>query len=93
MSSLFVEGMLLTSADESCLPARVKQRRTGDLRRLNHHRQPSFVRCLTPARVSRVELPSGGLTPPRAVLNPVSPPVTTTKKRVFTFGKGRSEGN
>nr|CAA55702.1 pyruvate,orthophosphate dikinase [Flaveria trinervia] len=93
MSSLSVEGMLLKSARESCLPARVNQRRNGDLRRLNHHRQSSFVRCLTPARVSRPELRSSGLTPPRAVLNPVSPPVTTAKKRVFTFGKGRSEGN
>ncbi|GAB2221451.1 hypothetical protein Drorol1_Dr00012630 [Drosera rotundifolia] len=29
----------------------------------------------------------------RAVTTPVSSPAVTTKKRVFTFGKGRSEGN
>lgn len=29
----------------------------------------------------------------QAVMAPVSDPTTTTKKRVFTFGKGRSEGN
>ncbi|KAL9271496.1 Pyruvate, phosphate dikinase, chloroplastic-like protein [Drosera capensis] len=29
----------------------------------------------------------------RAVTTPVSSPALTTKKRVFTFGKGRSEGN
>ncbi|XP_020553015.1 pyruvate, phosphate dikinase, chloroplastic isoform X1 [Sesamum indicum] len=33
-------------------------------------------------------------TPPaQAILTPVSDPTPTTKKRVFTFGKGRSEGN
>ncbi|KAG8370108.1 hypothetical protein BUALT_Bualt14G0083200 [Buddleja alternifolia] len=31
--------------------------------------------------------------PARAILTPVSDPTSTTKKRVFTFGKGRSEGN
>ncbi|CAI9765901.1 unnamed protein product [Fraxinus pennsylvanica] len=29
----------------------------------------------------------------QAILSPVSDPTPTTKKRVFTFGKGRSEGN
>ncbi|KAL2534559.1 Pyruvate [Abeliophyllum distichum] len=29
----------------------------------------------------------------QAILTPVSDPTSTTKKRVFTFGKGRSEGN
>ncbi|KAL5785363.1 hypothetical protein ACOSQ2_007755 [Xanthoceras sorbifolium] len=29
----------------------------------------------------------------QAILTPVSDPTPTTKKRVFTFGKGRSEGN
>ncbi|KAL3812748.1 hypothetical protein ACJIZ3_014016 [Penstemon smallii] len=31
--------------------------------------------------------------PAQAILSPVSDPTPTTKKRVFTFGKGRSEGN
>ncbi|KAI8561513.1 hypothetical protein RHMOL_Rhmol04G0346000 [Rhododendron molle] len=29
----------------------------------------------------------------KAIITPVSDPTTTTKKRVFTFGKGKSEGN
>lgn len=33
------------------------------------------------------------LNKPHALLSPVSDRATTTKKRVFTFGKGRSEGN
>lgn len=31
--------------------------------------------------------------PPQAILSPVSEPTSTAKKRVYTFGKGRSEGN
>ncbi|XP_060217760.1 pyruvate, phosphate dikinase, chloroplastic isoform X1 [Lycium barbarum] len=31
--------------------------------------------------------------PPQAILSPVSDPTSTAKKRVYTFGKGRSEGN
>ncbi|XP_076952502.1 pyruvate, phosphate dikinase, chloroplastic-like [Bidens hawaiensis] len=96
MSSLFVKGLLLKSVDESCLPTRLKQRQTGgDLRGLNHHRQPPFIKwsCCGDFRAARgVESHIDGLAPLRAVLNPVSPPVAT-KKRVFTFGKGRSEGN
>ncbi|KAK4737841.1 hypothetical protein R3W88_001538 [Solanum pinnatisectum] len=30
---------------------------------------------------------------PQAILSPVSEPTSTAKKRVYTFGKGRSEGN
>ncbi|KAM7256387.1 hypothetical protein ACFE04_012128 [Oxalis oulophora] len=35
----------------------------------------------------------GPLPPAHVTLSPVSDPTSTTKKRVFTFGKGRSEGN
>ncbi|KAM3323785.1 pyruvate, phosphate dikinase 2 isoform X1 [Capsicum chacoense] len=31
--------------------------------------------------------------PPQAILTPVSDPTSTAKKRVYTFGKGKSEGN
>ncbi|KAI7746336.1 hypothetical protein M8C21_030587, partial [Ambrosia artemisiifolia] len=89
MSSLFVKGMILKSADESCLPTKLKQRQAGDHRRLNHRRQLPFTRWISRGRESY----TGGSVRLRAVLNPVSPPVVTTKKRVFTFGKGRSEGN
>ncbi|PIN07985.1 Pyruvate, phosphate dikinase [Handroanthus impetiginosus] len=34
-----------------------------------------------------------GPIPPQAILTPVSDPTPTTEKRVFSFGKGRSEGN
>lgn len=83
MSSLFVKGMLLKSADESCLPARLKQRRTGensDLHRLNHHRQPRFSRWKLSAS-RRINSRVGGSIP-RAVLNPVSPPATPATKKV-----------
>ncbi|KAL8195743.1 hypothetical protein R6Q57_025496 [Mikania cordata] len=99
MSSLFVKGMLVKSVDESCLPTRLEQRRTGrtgDLCRLNHHRQPPVIpwNCRGDfSATCRIDSRIGGSVPLRAVLNPVSPPVKTTKKRVFTFGKGRSEGN
>ncbi|KAL6971394.1 pyruvate, phosphate dikinase [Sarracenia purpurea var. burkii] len=39
------------------------------------------------------ELPLGSRLRSQAILTPVSDPTLTTKKRVFTFGKGRSEGN
>ncbi|XAR57168.1 Pyruvate, phosphate dikinase [Bertholletia excelsa] len=39
------------------------------------------------------ELPAGRKLRSQAILSPVSDPTPTMKKRVFTFGKGRSEGN
>ncbi|CAI9284779.1 unnamed protein product [Lactuca saligna] len=100
MTSLFVKGLLLKStADEEYSPTNLKQRRrceNGVLRVLDHHRQRPFLRWIRHGNMSiarRAESQVGGSVPLRAVLNPVSPPVMTTKKRVFTFGKGRSEGN
>ncbi|KAC9988340.1 hypothetical protein E3N88_44972 [Mikania micrantha] len=86
MSSLFVKGMLVKSVDESCLPTRLEQRRTGrtgDLCRLNHHRQPPVIpwNCRGDfSATCRIDSRIGGSVPLRAVLNPVSPPVKTTKK-------------
>nr|XP_043627551.1 pyruvate, phosphate dikinase, chloroplastic [Erigeron canadensis] len=93
MSSIFVRGMVLKSADEGYSSAGLKQKwigETDDLHGLNHKKQHTFIRWIRRGRLSAVRR-----TELRAVLNPVSesPPIATTKKRVFTFGKGRSEGN
>lgn len=100
MTSLFVKGLLLKStADEEYSSTNLKQRRrceNGVLRVLDHHLQRPFLQWIRHGNLSiarRTESRIGGAVPLRAVLNPVSPPVMTTKKRVFTFGKGRSEGN
>ncbi|KAI3703662.1 hypothetical protein L1987_73854 [Smallanthus sonchifolius] len=87
MSSLFVKGVILKSAGESYSRTKMEHRWTCETRdrfRLNHHRQQPLIRWIR-----------RGSIPLRAVLNPVSPPppVMTTKKRVFIFGKGTSEGN
>ncbi|KAI9193826.1 hypothetical protein LWI28_000497 [Acer negundo] len=44
-------------------------------------------------RPRKYEPPLRGQARAQAILTPVSDPTPTTKKRVFTFGKGRSEGN
>ncbi|XP_059311928.1 pyruvate, phosphate dikinase, chloroplastic isoform X1 [Lycium ferocissimum] len=51
------------------------------------HRQEAngFSNSPTPIRKQNL--------PPQAILSPVSDPTSTAKKRVYTFGKGRSEGN
>ncbi|KAL8047791.1 hypothetical protein ABFX02_07G023200 [Erythranthe guttata] len=71
----------------------------------HHHHQINIRAAAQPcsARVSRrwsttarATLSHGSRTKPipRAILStPVSDPTPTTQKRVFTFGKGRSEGN
>ncbi|PWA96094.1 pyruvate, phosphate dikinase [Artemisia annua] len=68
---------------------RLKQRRKGDICRLPYMKWSGRGNLSVPRR----ELRLGASV--KAVLNPVSPPpaATTTKKRVFTFGKGKSEGN
>ncbi|XP_038722304.1 pyruvate, phosphate dikinase, chloroplastic [Tripterygium wilfordii] len=69
-------------------------RENGDSIRGSHYDRVRGVRCEN----------SGGLVNPRpkkyepslqahAILAPLSDPTPTTEKRVFTFGKGRSEGN
>nr|GEX31660.1 orthophosphate dikinase, plastidic [Tanacetum cinerariifolium] len=87
MSSLFVKGVILKSGDhEVCSYVKVQQRRKDDI--------CGRLPCVKWS-VARRELRLGGGAV-KAVLNPVSPPpaaATSTNKRVFTFGKGRSEGN
>lgn len=51
-----------------------------------HQQEPNgFSNSSTPIRKQKV--------PPQAILSPVSDPTSTAKKRVYTFGKGKSEGN
>ncbi|PWA37230.1 orthophosphate dikinase, plastidic [Artemisia annua] len=91
MSSLFVKGVILKSGDhEVCSYKRLKQRRKDDICRLPYMKWSGRGNLSVPRRELRL---GGGSV--KAVLNPVSPPpaATTTKKRVFTFGKGKSEGN
>lgn len=87
MTSLFVKGLLLKStADEEYSSTNLKQRRrceNGVLRVLDHHLQRPFLQWIRHGNLSiarRTESRIGGAVPLRAVLNPVSPPVMTTKK-------------
>ncbi|KAL8524835.1 hypothetical protein ACS0TY_014447 [Phlomoides rotata] len=50
-------------------------------------------RCSAGARGFQPKRRSDPPLPAQALLTPVSDPTPTTKKRVFNFGKGRSEGN
>lgn len=81
MSSLFVKGMLIKSADETYSRARLKQQQTRHLFGLNEKREAPSIRWI---RRGSLRVASRPL---RAVLNPVSesPVVTTTKKVCFRY--------
>lgn len=92
MTSLFVKGLLLKStADEEYSSTNLKQRRrceNGVLRVLDHHLQRPFLQWIRHGNLSiarRTESRIGGAVPLRAVLNPVSPPVMTTKKVCMNY--------
>ncbi|GAB2295085.1 hypothetical protein Dimus_029264 [Dionaea muscipula] len=98
MSSMF-KGMIIRSAPDVYTPRVFKEAHVDhtcharDLSTLGTAQSDSAqrVRCNdSTMRGNKVFLFPKGI---RAVVTPVSDPTVTTKKRVFTFGKGRSEGN
>ncbi|KAL0388732.1 UNVERIFIED_CONTAM: Pyruvate, phosphate dikinase, chloroplastic [Sesamum radiatum] len=104
-----VKDILIRSTANDVYTRRILKERYGDqidLLRVNPSRTRvsrwSSRALATRCHGSRME--SSGFTrpepgrreptpPAQAILTPVSDPTPTTKKRVFTFGKGRSEGN
>ncbi|XP_048501246.1 pyruvate, phosphate dikinase, chloroplastic isoform X2 [Beta vulgaris subsp. vulgaris] len=96
MASAF-KGMLIRSAPDIC---------TQTLFNVNHLDQIGFLRDQTLHGCSQCKSMQGvqyqnrkppyqPASPlrPQAVMALISDPIATTRKRVFTFGKGRSEGN
>ncbi|KAM7467022.1 hypothetical protein LguiB_014584 [Lonicera macranthoides] len=72
----------------------VSQRRSGQGRVICCKESHANAHGFTSPIPKRSEPPVGDRTGrSQAILSPVSDPKTTTKKRVFTFGKGKSEGN
>ncbi|XP_044500041.1 pyruvate, phosphate dikinase, chloroplastic [Mangifera indica] len=101
MSSI-MEGMFMRSAPELCNP---RQSLKGNYNKYVDHEsdllrenQYSFLRLRRVGVFSRrndqpQQPPLRGQYRAQAILTPVTDPTPTRKKRVFTFGKGRSEGN
>ncbi|KAL0414674.1 UNVERIFIED_CONTAM: Pyruvate, phosphate dikinase, chloroplastic [Sesamum radiatum] len=107
--SATVKDMLIRSTANDVYTRRILKEKYGDqidLLRVNPSRT-RVSRWSSRARASRCHgsrIQASGFTrpepgrreptpPAQAILTPVSDPTPTTKKRVFTFGKGRSEGN
>ncbi|RVX21883.1 Pyruvate, phosphate dikinase, chloroplastic [Vitis vinifera] len=74
----------------------LRDNRPPSLRLSRCGRRVRLARCQDSSsafKPKRWEPPLGSLSRAQAILTPVSDTTPTTKKRVFTFGKGRSEGN
>ncbi|KAK4425792.1 Pyruvate, phosphate dikinase, chloroplastic [Sesamum alatum] len=102
MSSTVKDILIRSTANDVYTRRILKHQKHGDQIDLLRLSRRSTRARPTRCRGSRIE--SSGFTrpepgtrhptpPAQAILTPVSDPTPTTKKRVFTFGKGRSEGN
>ncbi|KAJ0035108.1 hypothetical protein Pint_24979 [Pistacia integerrima] len=104
MSSI-MKGMFIRSAPDLCNP---RQSLKGNYNKyVDHESDPLSENQYLFLRLRRVgrfgvfprkydppqQPPLRGQYRAQAILTPVSDPTPTKKKRVFTFGKGRSEGN
>ncbi|CAA3021782.1 pyruvate, phosphate dikinase, chloroplastic [Olea europaea subsp. europaea] len=103
-----VEVVLVRSAANGVYTRRLLKEKYGYADQIDHlfRANPSSIRVRRwSGQVQVIRSGANGLSNPnpqpkrepnilsQAILTPVSDPTPTTKKRVFTFGKGRSEGN
>lgn len=102
-----VKGMMMRSSSDVHTQTLFNGKYVNQIDLLRDNRPPSLrlSRCGRRVRLTRCqdsssafkpkrwEPPLGSLSRAQAILTPVSDTTPTTKKRVFTFGKGRSEGN
>lgn len=96
MSSIVKDILIRSTASDVHTRKIIKEKFGDQIDLLRAHPCPTRW-----SRVARATRCHGGLAKPeprrrsraQALLTPVSDPTSTTNKRVFTFGKGRSEGN
>ncbi|KAL1548529.1 pyruvate, phosphate dikinase [Salvia divinorum] len=101
MSSIVKDILIRSTASEVHARKTIKEKLGARIQvdQLRPHPRPIRWARSAPCHGSRIE--SSGFEKPEpgsrlraeALLTPVSDPTSTTNKRVFTFGKGRSEGN
>ncbi|XP_057771887.1 pyruvate, phosphate dikinase 2 isoform X1 [Salvia miltiorrhiza] len=100
MSSILKDILIRSTTSEVYTRKLIKEKFEVDQPRA-HPRPTSAGRWARAVRCHGSRIEPSGLAEPepgsklraQAILTPVSDPTSTTKKRVFTFGKGRSEGN
>ncbi|OIT39510.1 PREDICTED: pyruvate, phosphate dikinase, chloroplastic isoform X1 [Nicotiana attenuata] len=103
MSSAMKGLLLKSNTNDMYMRKLVKQKYTEEQIQLFQAKNIRVNWCSNRGKVIRCSQEANGFSnlrkqnigslPPQAILSPVSDPTSTTKKRVYTFGKGKSEGN